>query len=169
MTAPVETLDTLPTSETDHTFPVLTDVQLARVAHHGKRRRVEAGEVLVEGGDPVTHFYVVLSGAIEGVQLRDNGGVRVRTLRAGQFSGEASILSGRPALVTVRVCQDGEIVEVDRDRLLSLIQTDAELSEIFVRAFLLRRVGLISGGFADVVLVGSNHSSDTLRIKEFLT
>ena len=169
MTAPVETLDTLPTSETDHTFPVLTDVQLARVAHHGKRRRVEAGEVLVEGGDPVTHFYVVLSGAIEGVQLRDNGGVRVRTLRAGQFSGEASILSGRPALVTVRVCQDGEIVEVDRDRLLSLIQTDAELSEIFVRAFLLRRVGLISGGFADVVLVGSNHSSDTLRIKEFLS
>lgn len=169
MTVPFETLEPLPISETDHTFPVLTDAQLARIAQHGKRRAVEAGEVLVEGGDPVTHFYVVLSGAIEGVQLRDNGGVRVRTLRAGQFSGEVSILSGRPALVTIRVCQNGEIVELDRDRLLSLIQTDAELSEIFVRAFLLRRVGLISGGFADVVLVGSNHSSDTLRIKEFLT
>ncbi|HEX4682768.1 MAG TPA: cyclic nucleotide-binding domain-containing protein, partial [Gemmatimonadaceae bacterium] len=125
--------------------------------------------MLVEAGVPIGHLYAVLSGAIEGVQLRGNGGVRVRTLGPGQFSGEVSMLSGRPSLVTTRVCLDGEIVELDRDRLLSIIQTDAELSEIFVRAFLLRRVGLIAGGFADVVLVGSNHSSDTLRIKEFLT
>jgi len=148
---------------------VLSDAQLARISQHGHRREVLAGEVLIDAGAPVTHFYVVLSGAIEGVQLRDGGGIRVRTLRAGQFTGEVSILSGRPALVTLRVCQDGEIVEIDRDRLLALIQTDADLSEVFVRAFLLRRVGLISGGFADVLLVGSNHSSDTLRIKEFLT
>ena len=169
MTAPVDTLTTLPTSETDHTFPVLSDALLARIARHGSRRTVEAGEILIDAGQPVTHFYVVLSGAVEGVQLRETNGVRVRTLRAGQFTGEVSILSGRPALVTLRVCQNGEIVEIDRERLLSLIQTDAELSEILVRAFLLRRVGLITNGFADVVLVGSNHSSDTLRIKEFLT
>jgi len=79
------------------------------------------------------------------------------------------MLSGRRALVTLRVCESGEVLQVDRDKLLDLVQTDAELSEIFVRAFLLRRVRLLTGGFADVVLVGSNHSSDTLRIKEFLT
>ncbi len=79
------------------------------------------------------------------------------------------MLSGRRALVTLRVCESGEVLQVDRDKLLDLVQTDAELSEIFVRAFLLRRVRLLAGGFADVVLVGSNHSSDTLRIKEFLT
>ena len=170
MTAPVETLAPLPTpDDADHTFPVLSEAQLARISQQGHRRKVQAGEVLMDAGAPVTHFYVVLSGAIEGVQLRESGGIRVRTIRAGQFSGEVSILSGRPALVTIRVCQDGEIVAIDRDRLLSIIQTDAELSEVLVRAFLLRRVGLISGGFADVVLVGSNHSSDTLRIKEFLT
>ncbi|MFL5483935.1 MAG: FAD-dependent oxidoreductase [Gemmatimonadaceae bacterium] len=170
MTAPVETLATLSTTDNaDHTFPVLSDAQLARISQQGHRREVQAGEVLIDAGAPVTHFYVVLSGAVEGVQLRDGGGIRVRTLRAGQFTGEVSILSGRPALVTLRVCQDGEIVEIDRDRLLSIIQTDADLSEVFVRAFLLRRVGLITGGFADVLLVGSNHSSDTLRIKEFLT
>lgn len=170
MTAPAETLAALATTDdADHTFPVLSDAQLTRISQQGHRREVKAGEVLIDAGEPVTHFYVVLSGAIEGVQLRGGGGIRVRTLRAGQFTGEVSILSGRPALVTLRVCLDGEIVEIDRDRLLALIQTDADLSEVFVRAFLLRRVGLISGGFADVLLVGSNHSSDTLRIKEFLT
>lgn len=169
MTAPLEALVTTNVSETDQTFPTLRDDQLARISELGRRRTVQAGEVLIDAGAPVTHFYVVLSGAIEGVQLRGTGGIRVRTLHAGQFSGEVSIMAGRPSLITLRVCLDGELVELDRDVLLNLIQTDAELSEIFVRAFLLRRVGLISGGFADVVLVGSNHSSDTLRIKEFLT
>jgi thioredoxin reductase (NADPH) len=42
--------------------------------------------------------------------------------------------------------------------------------EIFMRAFILRRMGLISseqGG--DVILVGSTHSSGTLRLVQFLT
>jgi len=148
---------------------MLTDAQIARVGEHGHLRRVQAGEVLAEAGAPIVHFYVVGAGAIEAVLIRENGDMRVRTLHAGQFTGEVSILSGRPALVTLRVCESGEVIEVDRDKLLYLVQTDAELSEIFVRAFLLRRVALVAGGFADVVLVGSNHSSDTLRIKEFLT
>ena len=169
MTAPLEALVAPNPTEADETFPTLSEEQLARIARQGRRRSAEAGEILIEAGAAITHFYVVLSGAIEGVQLRETGGIRVRTLHAGQFSGEVSILAGRPSLITLRVCQDGELVEIDREVLLTLIQTDAELSEIFVRAFLLRRVGLISGGFADVVLVGSNHSPDTLRIKEFLT
>jgi len=156
-------------SEVDQTFPTLTDAQIARIAAHGTPQHVEAGDVLARAGDPITHFYVVMSGAVEGVQLRDNGDIRIRTLHAGQFTGEVSMLSGRRALVTLRVCESGEVLQVDRDKLLDLVQTDAELSEIFVRAFLLRRVRLLTGGFADVVLVGSNHSSDTLRIKEFLT
>jgi thioredoxin reductase (NADPH) len=169
MTSPVADFPAPATSEVDQTFPTLTDAQIARIALHGIPQRVEAGEVLVRAGDPISHFYVVLSGAVEAVQLRDNGDMRVRTLHAGQFTGEISMLSGRRALVTLRVCESGEVLQVDRDKLLDLVQTDAELSEIFVRAFLLRRVRLLTGGFADVVLVGSNHSSGTLRIKEFLT
>ncbi len=52
---------------------------------------------------------------------------------------------------------------------LSVIQTDAELSEILMRAFILRRVELLAQGIGDATLVGSNHSADTLRIKDFLT
>ena len=49
------------------------------------------------------------------------------------------------------------------------MQTDAELSEIFMRAFILRRMGLIASGHSDVTLVGSRYAGDTLRLREFLT
>src|SRR5881628_2378053 len=52
--------------------------------------------------------------------------------------------------------------------MLGLIQTDAELSDILMRAFILRRVELVAAGVGDVVLVDSTHSAGTLRIKEFL-
>jgi len=52
--------------------------------------------------------------------------------------------------------------------MLSLVQTDAELGEILMRAFVLRRVGLVAAGVGDIALIGSTHSAGTLRIKDFL-
>ena len=63
----------------------------------------------------------------------------------------------------------GEVIELDREHLLALVQTDSELGEIIMRAFILRRVELIAHGLGDVVLVGSDHCAGTLRVKEFLT
>jgi thioredoxin reductase (NADPH) len=69
----------------------------------------------------------------------------------------------------IRAGAPGDVIEVDRDRLLTLIQTDSELSEILMRAFILRRVELIARGVGDVVILGSPHCQGTLRVKEFLT
>lgn len=169
MTTPIATAPSRPAPDVDQTFPKLTSEQIERVAVHGRMRRVERGEVLVAAGKPAPKFFVVNTGSIEAVNLTSAVEATVTTFRAGQFTGEVTMLSGRRALVTLRVGEPGEVIEVDRDQLLALVQIDAELSEIFVRAFLLRRAQLIAGGYGDVVLVGSNHSSDTLRIKEFLT
>ncbi|HXL85967.1 MAG TPA: FAD-dependent oxidoreductase, partial [Gemmatimonadaceae bacterium] len=169
MTTPVAAGPSRPAPDVDQTFPKLTPEQIERVAVHGRMRRVERGEVLVAAGKPAPKFFVVSTGSIEVLNLTSDLEATVTTFRAGQFTGEVTLLSGRRALVTLRVGEPGEVIEVDREQLLALVQIDAELSEIFVRAFLLRRAQLIAGGFGDVVLVGSNHSSDTLRIKEFLT
>jgi len=69
----------------------------------------------------------------------------------------------------VRAGADGEVIEIARDDLLALIQTDGELSAIFMRAFILRRVELIARGVSDVVVLGSTHCKGTLRVREFLT
>ena len=114
-------------------------------------------------------FFVLLSGAID--VLRPSAGTETLIVAqgAGQFTGEGSMLTGRRALTRIRVTEPGDVIELDREHLLALIQTDAELSEILMRAFILRRVELIAGGYGDVVLIGSTHCAGTLRITEFLT
>jgi len=169
VTAPMASAPSRPAPDVDQTFPELTPAQVDRIAAHGRRRSIEQGEILGLVGKLIPKFYVIIAGSIEAVRFGPEGESTVTTLGPGQFTGEVTMLSGRRALVTLRVGEPGEVIEVERDALLALVQTDAELSEIFVRAFLLRRAKLVAGGMGDVVLVGSNHSGDTLRIKEFLT
>jgi thioredoxin reductase (NADPH) len=150
-------------------FPTLTPAQIARVAAHGRRRAVRSGELLVEAGAEVVPFFVVTEGQIEIARPSGDSEELVAVHGPGEFTGEIQLLSGRRALVRARAAEGGEVIELDRDRLLTLVQTDSELSEIIMRAFILRRVELIAHGFGDVVIIGSNHCSGTLRVKEFLT
>jgi thioredoxin reductase (NADPH) len=150
-------------------FPTLTAPQIARVAQHGHIRKVKPGDVLFEAGQTPVPFFVITKGQIEIVRPASTVDTVVKVLRPGEFTGEANLLSGRPALVLARAIEDGEVIELDRERLLSLVQTDSEISEIIMRAFILRRVEMIASGLGDVVLVGSSHCSGTLRVREFLT
>ncbi len=150
-------------------FPTLTAAQIARVAAHGHRRAIHAGEVLVEAGAEVMPFFLVIQGRIEILRPTGTTETLVAVHGPGQFSGEIQMLSGRRALARGRASESGEVIELDREHLLALVQTDSELSEIIMRAFILRRVELIAHGFGDVVLIGSNHCAGTLRAKEFLT
>jgi thioredoxin reductase (NADPH) len=156
-------------SHGDHLFPTLTAAQIQRIAAHGRRRAIARGDLLVEVGDKVVPFFVVVSGEIQ--VLRPSGGTEtlIVTHRPGQFSGEGNMITGRRALARVRVSEPGEVIELSREQLLALVQTDAELSEILMRAFILRRVELIERGLGDVVVIGSMHCAGTLRVKEFLT
>jgi thioredoxin reductase (NADPH) len=150
-------------------FPILTGAQLTRLQRYGQRRAIRAGEILAEPGDRGLPMWVVLSGSIEIVQVGMAGETIVVTHTAGGFSGEMSTLRGISSMVRMRVCKDGEALEIDEGRLRTIIQTDSELGEIFLRAYILRRVGLIQAQVGDVVLLGSSHSADTLRLQQFLT
>src|SRR5881396_683506 len=153
----------------EHIYPTLTPAQLGRIAAHGRRRRVEAGEVLVQAGEQTARLFVVVAGRIDVVRPSAAGDEVVVEFGPGMFTGEVTMLSGGRSLVQIRAGAAGEVIEVGRDELLALIQTDGELSEILMRAFILRRVELIARGVGDVVLLGSNHCKGTLRIREFLT
>ncbi|MCU1384662.1 MAG: trxB 1 [Acidobacteria bacterium] len=150
-------------------FPTLTAEQIARVAAHGRRRPIARGEILVEAGDKAVPFFVLVRGELEVLWPSDATEAPIVTHRPGQFSGEGNLIVGRRALGRLRASQPGEVIELDREHLRDLLHADAELSEILMRAFILRRVELIAGGFGDVVLIGSAHNAGTLRVKEFLT
>jgi len=159
----------LTVSRSDQIFPTLTTEQIDRIGAYGAMRAVRAGEVLAEQGDTPVPFFVILSGEVEAV--RPSGAIEtlITIFRAGQFTGEVNSLSGRRAMARLRARTDGKVIQLPRERLLALVQTDEELSEILMRAFILRRAELQAQGVGDVALVGSSHSADTLRIKEFLT
>ena len=124
---------------------------------------------MVEQGDRAVPFLVVISGELEAVRPTSATETLISIFSAGQFTGEINTLSGRRAMARIRARQDGEVIHLDRESLLALVQTDAELSEILMRAFILRRVELLAQGIGDATLLGSSHSADTLRIKEFFT
>jgi thioredoxin reductase (NADPH) len=153
----------------DHIFPTLTPPQLTRIRAHGRIRHVRAGEVLIEEGETVVPFFVVTAGRVSIVRPSGSAETPIVVHGPGEFTGEANMISGRRALFRAQALEDGEVVELTREHLLTLVQTDAELSEILMRAFLLRRGELVTAGIGDVLLIGSMHSADTLRIKEFLT
>lgn len=149
-------------------FPVLTPAQISRLRVFGKVRQVAVGDVLFEPGDTEIPLFILLSGNMEIVQPGLTGERRVATHGPGGFTGELTMISGRRALARGRVTSPGEFLEIGTDGLRTLLAKDAELSEIFMRAFILRRVELISGGLGNIILLGSNHSANTLRLREFL-
>jgi len=150
-------------------FPVLTPAQIARVASHGVKRTVDAGEVLIEPGRPNSSFFVVTAGQIETVRPSSAADMMIATLGPGMFTGEAHLFLGRPSMMRTRASATGEVIELTRPQFLSMIQTDAEISDVVMRAYIYRRLDLVAEGMGDVVLIGSMHSAATLRIKEFLT
>src|SRR4051794_2690188 len=155
-------------SRLEKIFPKLTPEQIRRIASHGHTRTIQDGEVLVEQGDRFVPFFVMISGEIEIVRPDGSAEILVNVYDAGQFTGEVGTLSGRRNLFRIRVAKSGEVIELDRQHMLALVQADAELGDILMRAFVLRRLELVAAGMGDVVLIGSMNSASTLRIKEFL-
>ena len=154
----------------DQLWPTLTPEQIARIEKYGKRRHVQAGDVLIEAGQEEFPLFVVVDGELEVIRpaCEAEDEQIVITYQRGSFSGELNMIAGRRPVATVRVTKAGEVIEVQRDALLAIVQTDVELSEILMRAFILRRVLLLEKGFGDVLVLGSEFSPETLHIREFL-
>ena len=156
-------------SSPDEMFPVLTAAQQARVLERGRIRKVRSGETLVELNQQPTKVFVVVEGKLEVLRVSDSNEDVVAVFGPGMFTGELNVFSGRRSLARIRTVEPGKLIEIEREALLNLVQTDSGLSDVFLRAFILRRLELIARGIGDLVLIGSSHSLDTFRIKEFFT
>src|SRR5215813_3516674 len=156
-------------SRPERLYPKLTPAQMTRIAAHGRRRATTRDEVLIDVGDRIVPCFVVVAGEAQALQVSNGAETLIVRHSPGSFSGEATLISGRPAMVRLRITEPGEVIELARNQLLALVQTDAELSEILVRALILRRLELIAHDVGGVVVIGSTYDGGTLRIREFLT
>jgi len=147
-------------------FPKLTPEQIGRIAVFARERSLADGESLWEQGDRNNPLFVIIEGEIEILSGADH---IVTVHRPGGFTGDVDLLSGRPVVVGARARGSTRVLELPSERLRGLVQTDSELMEVFLRAFMLRRLALVSMGQGNVVLIGSRHSAGTLALQEFLT
>ncbi|MFV8751814.1 FAD-dependent oxidoreductase [Nannocystaceae bacterium ST9] len=150
-------------------FPKLTPALVAVVEHYGERRRLARDEIVFEVGDRNPDFMVVVSGRLQIEQPRDGGIDSIVVHEFNEFTGEVVMFSDRQSLVRGRALEPTEVIRVPHAVFQRMVGSHAELGEILMRAFILRRVGLIEQGQSDVTLIGSSHSADTLRLRSFLS
>ncbi len=149
-------------------FPLLTSAQIERLRPHGKPRQVEAGEVLFEPGDSNVPVYVVLSGGLEILQTCPEGVRSVVKHVPGSITGEFAVISGQRALLRGQVIASGEFLQIEPGEFRALVAKDAELNDILMKAYILRRMLLISEEASNVLVLGSLNCANTLRLREFL-
>src|ERR1700684_1914658 len=148
--------------------PTLNREHIDRIRSVARLRCVRSGEVLYEPACPDVPLFVVLDGTVSiGRTGEDEKILAVR--EAGQFTGEMSLISGNRPLLTARVTQDGAVLELTREKVLSLMAKDSEVGDIFMGAFVARRLLMIQLGEGNVVLFGTQSSARTLALREFLT
>ena len=152
--------------EESEAFPSLTDAQIARLVPLTTARDLRDGESLWEAGDRDRPLYVIVKGEIEILSGTDHV---VTVHRPGAFTGDVDLLSGRPVVVRARAVGRARVLELPAAKLRSMVQTDAELSEIFLRAFMMRRLILMKQGGGNILVIGSRHCAGTLALREFLT
>src|SRR5579864_1108097 len=123
----------------DEMFPALTDAQIARLSAFGEQKRFGAGEIVFDQGDASRGVFVVLEGSIEVVNVTKDHEGTLRVLQRGEFTGEVNQLSGRRSLVRCRAREASNLLEIARSDLRRVMQNDANLGEVLLRAFMLRR------------------------------
>src|SRR6476661_7464831 len=153
-------------------FPVFDRAQIetAKRFASGPARNFAPGEVVFEAGERNAPALLVLKGSIDVVR-RDglNRESPITSHGPGQFSGEVSQLAGAGVLASGRAGPQGcTALPFDAAHVRALMVGSADVGEILMRAFILRRVGLIEEGGVGSVLIGKPGTPELVRLEGFL-
>jgi thioredoxin reductase (NADPH) len=149
-------------------FPQLSEPQQAILASVGVRHSISFGEVLFAAGDTSYDLTVILSGRVAVVD--GYGTPAQRTIKEhgpGAFLGELNLLTGQAVYLTAVAVEPAEVIRVSPDNLRRILAQEASLSDILMRALLLRRAILLGAGVG-LRVIGSRYSADTGRLLQFL-
>jgi len=149
-------------------FPKLNREEIAVLSTFGNERSTAKNEILFDSGDTNVPVFVVLDGGLEIVRVLKNGEPLVVSHGPGEFSGEVNLLLGGPSPVWAKTKEPSRLLKIKREDLLHIAGTHSLPSDVFLSAYLLRRAHSVSRMMGDLLLVGSNHSAGTLRVRAFL-
>ena len=152
----------------DTASPTLTKDQIEFLGRYGEMRTTEVGQVLIRAGDRASDFIVVLDGEVEVVDDFAGQARTIGVLLAGNFAGELNMLTGQALYLSFVVRKRGEVLAIPRAQLKQVITEDPTLSDTILKTFLARRsIGMRAG--VGLRIIGSRHSSDATRLREYAT
>ena len=152
----------------DTASPTLTKDQIEFLGRYGETRKTEVGQVLIRAGDRASDFIVVLDGEVEVVDDFAGQARTIGVLLAGNFAGELNLLTGQALYLSFVVRKRGEVLAIPRAQLKQVITEDPTLSDTILKTFLARRsIGMRAG--VGLRIIGSRHSSDATRLREYAT
>ena len=152
----------------DTASPTLTKDQIEFLGRYGETRKTEVGQVLIRAGDRASAFIVVLDGEVEVVDDFAGQARTIGVLLAGNFAGELNMLTGQALYLSFVVRKRGEVLAIPRAQLKQVVTEDPALSDIILKTFLARRsIGMRAG--VGLRIIGSRHSSDATRLREYAT
>ncbi|MFK3693288.1 FAD-dependent oxidoreductase [Agrobacterium tumefaciens] len=152
------------------TYPVLPQDMIDRVRPYGEHQVVHEDSIAFTRGDRALDLYLILNGELEvHAEHPIEGRQYLYSYRAGQFSGEHNMFNDRNTLLSGKLIAGTQFIRVPHDMFRALITGEPDIGEMIMRAYILRRAGLIRHLKGGGVLVGHRDSSDLLRIQRFLT
>jgi thioredoxin reductase (NADPH) len=149
-------------------FPKLDDTQIAALGKFAKLRTVQPGETLIAAGERDYNFFVIKSGEVDVVDNSSGQEVVVAVHERQEFTGDVDMLTGRTAIASVVARTACEVYEISPEDLRRILGELPKVSDVLLRAFIMRRQLLEESGFSAVRVVGSRYSRDTHRIRQFL-
>ncbi len=146
--------------------PKLREDQIEVLSRYGETRTTEAGEVLFRAGDASNDFIVVLEGEVEVIDDFAGEAWTMGILRAGRFVGDLTMLTGQAVSASAVMREGGKVLAIPREQLKEVVTEEPNLSDIILKAFLARRSWGMRAGIG-LRIIGSRHSRDTTRLREF--
>jgi thioredoxin reductase (NADPH) len=146
--------------------PTLSEDQIEVLSRYGETRKTEVGQVLYRAGDTTNDFFVVLEGEVEVIDDFAGDARTIGVFLAGRFLTELNMLTGQALYLTAVVREGGEVLAISREQLKEVVTEEPNLSDIILKAFLARRSYLMRTGVG-LRIIGSRHSSDATRLREF--
>jgi thioredoxin reductase (NADPH) len=148
--------------------PLLSEVQLGVLSGYGRPQQTSAGDVLFADGDETYDLIVVLEGEVDIVEHYGlETEVLITTYGTREFLGEMGLLTGQRAYLTAVASTAGRVLRIPVDQAHVVMTQELDLSELILRAFLVRHSRLTHRG-SGLTLVGSRFDNDTRRLLEVM-
>ena len=153
----------------DTAHPVLNDELMVRAAIYGKESDLEAGEEVSSQANSSADFLVVLKGELLIFDVDNHGGRReISRIHERQFTGELTLLAGKPTLVGMMSPVKSRVLRIPREALRTLLASEPLLAEIILLAWISRRMNLVGRGAGGVTLIGRSRT-ELLTLQQFLS